>query len=294
MKLTFRFPVPDESRYQDWRFQEFRHFAVLVGVATSLLAVSLWGWDWVHDPAGAPGVLDSRLMMGGVLALYPLGILARLPRAALAWLLYLVALTAEGLFLHLLTALQGGLVYGIAGFMYWFMLPILLGFPLGLGANLAGTLALALLPNLLVLAGLAPGFELAKFNVLIGPTCGIILFVHITLDQLFRQIFRSRIGAEEALARQQEATRALEQALARVKQMSGLIPICSNCKKIRDDRGYWNRLETYLSEHTDAGFSHSICPDCMQILYPDYLSEGGAPGAAEADAPEEAPGTPPV
>jgi sigma-B regulation protein RsbU (phosphoserine phosphatase) len=56
----------------------------------------------------------------------------------------------------------------------------------------------------------------------------------------------------------------LEEALARVKQLQGLLPICSYCKKIRDDRNYWQQVESYISEHSDAVFSHGICPDCYE------------------------------
>ena len=61
----------------------------------------------------------------------------------------------------------------------------------------------------------------------------------------------------------------LKTALNNVKQLSGLLPICANCKKIRDDAGYWNQIESYIAEHTDALFSHSICPDCAEHLYGD-------------------------
>ncbi len=61
----------------------------------------------------------------------------------------------------------------------------------------------------------------------------------------------------------------LKAALSRVKLLSGLLPICSNCKAIRDDKGYWNQIEAYIEEHSDADFSHSICPECSKKLYPD-------------------------
>ena len=61
----------------------------------------------------------------------------------------------------------------------------------------------------------------------------------------------------------------LEAALARIKTLGGMLPICSHCKKIRDDKGYWNQVESYIHEHTDAEFSHSICPDCAKKHYPD-------------------------
>jgi transcriptional regulator with GAF, ATPase, and Fis domain len=60
----------------------------------------------------------------------------------------------------------------------------------------------------------------------------------------------------------QDLINELQIALANVKQLKGLLPICCQCKKIRDDRGYWNRIETYISEHTDADFSHGYCPEC--------------------------------
>ncbi len=65
----------------------------------------------------------------------------------------------------------------------------------------------------------------------------------------------------------------LQEALANVKTLSGLIPICASCKKIRDDRGYWNQIENYLKEHSEAEFSHGICPDCAQRLYPEVWAQ---------------------
>jgi PAS domain S-box-containing protein len=64
----------------------------------------------------------------------------------------------------------------------------------------------------------------------------------------------------------------LQKALAEVKTLGGLIPICANCKKIRDDKGYWNILEAYLTKHSDAQFSHGICPDCAAKLYPNLTT----------------------
>jgi two-component system NtrC family sensor kinase len=65
----------------------------------------------------------------------------------------------------------------------------------------------------------------------------------------------------------------LQEALAKVKTLSGFIPICASCKKIRDDKGYWNQIETYIRDHSEAEFSHSICPDCMEKLYPDFAKD---------------------
>ncbi len=62
----------------------------------------------------------------------------------------------------------------------------------------------------------------------------------------------------------------LKEALAKIKTLSGLIPICASCKKIRDDKGYWNQLEVYMHDHADAEFSHGYCPECIKKLYPQY------------------------
>lgn len=77
----------------------------------------------------------------------------------------------------------------------------------------------------------------------------------------------TKIKAEAHL---QKTNQELRVALSQVKQLRGLLPICSHCKKIRDDQGYWNQLESYIGDHTEAEFSHSICPDCVRRYYPDF------------------------
>ncbi len=67
--------------------------------------------------------------------------------------------------------------------------------------------------------------------------------------------------------------RQLVNAMDLVNQLSGLLPICANCKAIRDDRGYWNRIESYISKHSEAEFSHSVCPNCIRELYPDFVDD---------------------
>jgi PAS domain S-box-containing protein len=65
----------------------------------------------------------------------------------------------------------------------------------------------------------------------------------------------------------------LQEALAKIKTLRGLIPICSACKKIRDDQGYWQQVEVYVRDHSEAEFSHGLCPDCARRLYPDIFQE---------------------
>lgn len=65
------------------------------------------------------------------------------------------------------------------------------------------------------------------------------------------------------------ANKELKEALAKVKKLSGLLPICAACKKIRDDKGYWNQIETYIHDHSEAKFSHGVCPECSDKMYGD-------------------------
>jgi len=65
----------------------------------------------------------------------------------------------------------------------------------------------------------------------------------------------------------------LSDALAHIKTLRGIIPICSHCKKIRDDTGYWNQVDAYIRKHSDAQFSHGICPDCLHLLYPEIADQ---------------------
>jgi len=63
----------------------------------------------------------------------------------------------------------------------------------------------------------------------------------------------------------------LEKVLAEIKTLKGIVPICSFCKKIRDDKGFWNQVEKYVQEHSNAEFSHSVCPECMKEHYSMFL-----------------------
>jgi len=83
-----------------------------------------------------------------------------------------------------------------------------------------------------------------------------------------------RIQERRKAARERERLIAeLQEALAKVKTLRGLVPICSNCKKIRDDQGFWQQVEAYVRDHSEAQFTHGICPDCLSKLYPDLADK---------------------
>ncbi len=92
-------------------------------------------------------------------------------------------------------------------------------------------------------------------------------------DEEFIQYFEM-IGEQVGLAIQNSLTHSkLKDALEEIKTLRGIIPICSGCKKIRDDKGFWQQVEVYIREHSDAEFSHSLCPDCMKKYYPEFYDE---------------------
>jgi PAS domain S-box-containing protein len=92
-----------------------------------------------------------------------------------------------------------------------------------------------------------------------GETIGLVGVGRNITERKKSEIERERLITE------------LQDALADVKLLSGLVPICANCKKIRDDQGYWTQIESYIQDRSDAKFSHSICPDCAVKLYPNYF-----------------------
>lgn len=75
------------------------------------------------------------------------------------------------------------------------------------------------------------------------------------------------------LVRQRAINDELKHTLAEIKQLRGYLPICASCKKIRNDGGYWEQIEKYISEHSEAEFTHGLCPECAKRLYPDLLKE---------------------
>ena len=85
---------------------------------------------------------------------------------------------------------------------------------------------------------------------------------HNDLIGIYRQLEQKNIELEKL-------NQNLQHALTEVKTLSGLLPICAHCKKIRDDQGYWNQIETYMAKRIDVEFTHGICPSCAEKFFPD-------------------------
>ncbi len=101
--------------------------------------------------------------------------------------------------------------------------------------------------------------EARRTWILSGLFCALTTVLGLLLLQAWLRERRRRI-------------QELRQALEEVKTLSGLLPICANCKKIRDDHGYWNRIEAYIQARSEAQFTHGICPDCAREIYPELYA----------------------
>lgn len=102
---------------------------------------------------------------------------------------------------------------------------------------------------------------------------------------------RARIQVGARVVKLQEALanriKELEEAMSRIKQLHGLLPICASCKKIKDDKGYWSQIELYIRDHSEAEFSHGICPSCVKELYPNIYEKIGGNTLFQEDTKEE-------
>jgi len=87
------------------------------------------------------------------------------------------------------------------------------------------------------------------------------------LGDLFWAFKRMAQRLKQVEEERKRLIQTLRDALANIKRLQGMLPICTSCKKIRDDKGYWNQLEAYIEEHSEAEFTHGFCPDCMKKLY---------------------------
>jgi hypothetical protein len=99
--------------------------------------------------------------------------------------------------------------------------------------------------------------DIFQWVATIGFVAAVILFGVISWNRTLKK----EIAAKKKLIEE------LEDAMAEIKTLKGIVPICSGCKKIRNDHGFWNHLEVFIEEHSQASFSHGLCPECEEKLY---------------------------
>ena len=107
---------------------------------------------------------------------------------------------------------------------------------------------------------------LKSFSLTMLPWSISFAFFNCVIGFYYGTIKQANLAKEELIL-------DLQKALAEVKKLSGMLPICSSCKKIRDDEGYWQQIEEYIRDHSEAEFTHGICNDCVKELYPDLYPQ---------------------
>lgn len=171
--------------------------------------------------------------------------------------------------------------------LWLFVFPLVSFFLLGIKEGIIWSSALLLIVGILFINPFG-SFTVYPYSNGFKMRFVIIYFsvgVFANCFEYFRHYYRQALENKNKLLQQEIFERKLVQkerenliaqlhkALTDVKTLSGFLPICSSCKKIRDDDGYWNQIEKYIQEHSDAEFSHGLCPDCVTELYSDFLGE---------------------
>ncbi|GAX61661.1 sensor protein with HAMP domain [Candidatus Scalindua japonica] len=120
--------------------------------------------------------------------------------------------------------------------------------------------------SVIITASLMSLFKMPNmdFSIIIAIICPLVIAPPVSYFWL--RLLGQAIITQHKL---QKSNQRLKLILKEVKELSGLLPICASCKKIRDDKGYWNQIESYIKKHSKAEFSHSVCPECVKELYPE-------------------------
>jgi hypothetical protein len=249
--LVESLPLDSEEKTRLRHFMAF----LLLGVPTMLVfgIYNCWKSNWVL--AGVIFAMALSLM-------FAWSLLKRL-RSGI-WLYRLNALFFGGMLLFM--AVLGG--DNGSKSLWLFTFPLVAFFLLSTIEGLAWTVVLFL--------GMAcvfwrpwPGLPTHHYQGQFTSRFAAVYFIISVLAFWFeylRQHYRQ--GMEVEHQRLQAERSALQEALSKVRQLSGMLPICASCKKVRDDQGYWTQIEAYISQHSEAEFSHGICPDCGDNLYP--------------------------
>jgi hypothetical protein len=125
-----------------------------------------------------------------------------------------------------------------------------------------------------------------SFTIIVAVVCSVLTigsaFFQPIVPEMWKVVFNrclalfaiwitTLLGLQRKLSeeKREKALREREKALEETRILRGLLPICASCKKIRDDQGYWTQMEGYIRDHSEADFSHGICPECAKKLYPE-------------------------
>ncbi len=180
------------------------------------------------------------------------------------------------------TALTTAIIYlsGNASsdlYVTYFLIVLIAAFTTSLKQLIGLSVLLCLAYGALLFFELKPTSSVSESHLLRIPILLVMSAFYGVFAEMVRKERRQKAGLIDYIAALKQAEeererliRELQGALANIKTLKGLLPICFSCKQIRDDKGYWNQIETYIRDHTEAEFTHGICPACATKLYPDY------------------------
>lgn len=245
-----RFSPELEAEYHKAKFSEYRDLSLRLGFAGVILAAFLWLLDYAGDPAGARNTIVPRLQIALTILIYVISVSIGLRRAFTLGIAFLVLATIELLYVSLVPKLATGFAFGIVDFLFVYLVAPLVLLPYKFRENAAALLMSATLPNAFVLFGLAPGFPLVLYNVMIWPACLIAIYAQYQFDQLFRRVFVYRQQINElammdgltGLANRrhflERANESLSQAKRHGRQLSVLALDLDHFKSINDRHGH--------------------------------------------------------
>ena len=180
------------------------------------------------------------------------------------------------------TALTTAIIYlsGNASsdlYITYFLIVLIAAFTTSLKQLIGLSILLCLAYGGLLFFELGQSGSVSEGHLLRIPILLIMAIFYGVFAEMVRKERRQKAGLmdhitalKQAEEERERLIRQLQEALANIKTLRGLLPICYSCKQIRDDKGYWNQIDTYVREHTEAEFTHGICPACAQKLFPDF------------------------
>ncbi len=295
-----------EDEYRQERFAEYRAFSMRVGLAGALLTIGLWLRDYADDPAGAQRTFEIRFLMAAAVLVY-VAALWRGVRRELALLAgYAAIVVIEFVVLLIWERLAGGYRAGFPGYMYIYLLTPLMVMPFTLTEVLPVLVLIGLVPNAQAALGIAPGFPLLAFNVLVWPACAIVAFSLYEFDRVIRRLFVAQRQVMEQAVKdpltglgnrryfEERAKAALSRIRRRTRPLSLLMIDIDNFKSINDHHGHpagdevLRALSATLAASLRAG---DVCGrlggEEFAVVLPDEDREGAAASAERLRATVE-------
>ena len=167
---------------------------------------------------------------------------------------------------------EGRLVYIILGLLAFFFIGILLQTGKVMHAASLRALILGIRNETLNTFLSKEKSKQEKLNIQLQQEIAERTRSQVKLHLRNQELERLNAQLEQTKGNLESTNKELATALSNIKQLSGMLPICAACKKIRNDNGYWEQIEMYVRNHSEAQFSHGICPDCAEKLYPEFYS----------------------